>query len=424
MATTAQVAYAVLQKKLIVLHWDNCNRKVDRLSLLTYLSSLYHALEENPCKGRMEDKKSPERDQDECLDLGHSLEEESICSSCSSSSGYASPVGKGRKEHLSELKAEQGEGDEAEVQMDLKKTKVKEVKDKFEKTMRRSGAEARRESRRLVKSMCDENTQGTLGAQDPSLGDLGERETPFLVALRKFSSLALSQTKIPMATSCPYKTNVREDPMNGKKLVPSIDDSLTVAPRAFNSLITRATQTEEERRSAEVQTTSTTKEVQPARMTTDASEITGFNHNSTLTPSKTVKNHQRRTSIHSRQHAFQLPPHHQPHLAMLHQTRPTGTGGDCQGNNTTKLQDLQSPHLSMQVLPQQEYVWPGPGLAVLPKYKREARRSLRSNLRSSKSTPHLYLQSKKTSIDLQPYARPIGQMQLVSGLPQTYSTLV
>ena len=367
------------------------------------------------------------------MDLGHSLEEESICSSCSSSSGYASPVGKGRKEHPSEMIVQQGDSDEIEskddsLDMDLEKTKVKEAKEKFEKTMRRSGAEARRESRRLVKSMCDEDTQSTLGAKNPSLCDLGERETPFLVALRKFSSLALSQTKIPMARSCTYKTNVREDSAKGKKAhtpVPSIEDALTVAPRAFNSLITRATQTEEERRSAEVQTSSTTTNIVLPARTTTASESSGFNHNSTLAASKTVKTHQRRTSIHSRQHAFQLPPHHQPHVVMLHQAHPTGTG-DCQGtnDNAKKLQDLQSPHLSMQVLPQQEYVWPGLGVGVLPKYKRDARRSLRSTLRSSKSTPHLYLQSKKPSIDLQPYPRPMGQMQLVSGLPQTYSTLV
>ena len=396
------------------------------MSLLTYLSSLYHALEENPGKERTGDEKGPEKDEDECLDLGRSVEEESICSSCSSSSGYASPVGKGRKENPSKMKGEQGDSDEAEskdgsMDMELEKTKVKEAKEKFEKTMRRSGAEARRESRRLVKSMCDENTQGILGAKNPSLCDLGERETPFLVALKKFNSLALSQTKIPMVRSCTYETNVRADLMKGKKSCTIVDNVLTEAPRAFNSLITRATQTVEERQSAAVQTGSKTN-----IMTQNTSEIGGFNHNTSSTASKTVKTHQRRTSIHSRQHAFQLPPHHQPHVGMLHQARPAGVGGDCQGANdyARKLQDLQSPHLSMQVLPQQEYIWPGLGLSVVPKYKRDGRRS---NLRSSKSTPHLYLQSKKPSIDLQqPHQDPrhMGHMQLVSGLPQTYSTLV
>ena len=405
------------------------------MSLLTYLSSLYHALEENPCKERTgDDGKGPEKDQDERLDLGRSVEEESICSSCSSSSGYASPVGKGRKENPSKMKGEQGDSDEAEskdgsMDMELEKTKVKEAKEKFEKTMRRSGAEARRESRRLVKSMCDENTQGMLGARNPSLCDLGERETPFLVALKKFNSLALSQTKIPMVRSCTYETNVRADLMKGKKCYTTVDNVLTEAPRAFNSLITRATQTVEERQSAAVQTGPKPNMIELARMTPNASEVNGFNHNSSSTASKAVKTHQRRTSIHSRQHAFQLPPHHQPHVGMLHQARPAGVGGDCKGanDNARKLQDLQSPHLSMQVLPQQEYIWPGLGLSVVPKYKRDARRS---NLRSSKSTPHLYLQSKKPSIDLQQphqdsrHIGHMGHMQLVSGLPQTYSTLV
>ena len=275
----------------------------------------------------------------------------------------------------------------------------------------------------------NENSQDTLGAKNPSLCDLGERETPFLVALRKFSSLALSQTKIPVARS---STNVREDSVKGKNSSTTVDEVLTEAPRAFNSLITRATQTEEEKQSAAVQTGSkanmTEVQFELARMTPTDGEINGCNQNSNLAASKTVnvKTHQRRTSIHSHQHAFQLPPHNQIHVGMLHQARPTtGIGGDCQDANVNvrKLQDLQSPHLSMQVLPQQENIWPGLSLAVLPKYKRDVRRP---NLRSSKSTPHLDLQSKKPSIYLQPHQDPrrISHMQLISGLPQTYSTLV
>lgn len=394
------------------------------MSLLTYLSSLYHALEVTPPKPKegAEDQKGPEKDQEDCLDLGHSVEEESICSSCSSSSGYASPVGKGRKEHASNTKLgllKRGDSDEAEFKIssthvELEKTKVKEAKEKFEKTIRRSGAEARRESRRLVKSMCDENTQSTLGDKNPSLCDLGERETPFLVALRKFSSLASSQTKIPTARSWIYETNGNQDSLKGNcSTAPSVEDTLTGAPRAFNSLITRATQTEEERQSAAVQTALKTN-IEPA----SSSDV---NHNSTLLPSKNFKTHQRRTSIHSRQHAFQLPPHNQPHVVILQQPRIGGECHDVANDKVKKLQDLQSPHLSMQVLPQRGYAQPG--LAVLPKYKRDARRS---NLRSSKSTPHLYLQAKKPSIDLQPYLRdprPMGHMHL-NGLPQTFSTLV
>merc|ERR1719234_613360 len=106
---------------------------------------------------------------------------------------------------------------------------------------------------------------------------------------------------------------------------------------------------------------------------------------------------------------------------MLQQPR---VGGEYHVANDKlkKLQDLQSPHLSMQVLPQQGYA--RPGLAVLPKYKRDSRRS---NLRSSKSTPHLYLQAKKPSIDLQPYIRDprsMNHMLHLNGLPQTFSTLV
>ena len=411
------------------------------MSLLTYLSSLYHALEVNPPKEGAEEQGGPERDQEDHLDLGHSVEEDSICSSCSSSSGYASPVGKGRKEHQSNMKLgllEKRDSDESEFKdvstgMELETTKVKEAKEKFEKTIRRSGAEHRRESRRLVKSMCDENTQSTLGAKNPSLCDLGERETPFLVALRKFSSLASSQTKIPMARSCiSYETNGNQDLVKGKySTAPTVEDASTVAPLAFNSLITRATQTEEERQSAAVQTALNINMVeptgikinmvQPTRMAASSSDV---NQNFSMVPSKTVKTHQRRTSIHSRQHAFQLPPHNQPHVVMLQQSR---VRGECHGANdkVKNLQDLQSPHLSMQVLPQQEYAQPG--LAVLPKYKRDARRSLRSNIRSSKSTPHLYLQSKKPSVDLQSYLhdhRPMGHMQHINGLPQTFSTLV
>ena len=396
------------------------------MSLLTYLSSLYHALEVKPLKEGSEDQKGPEKDQEDCLDLCHSVEEESICSSCSSSSGYASPVGKGRKEHPTDTRLlKQEDSDEAEFKdsstdMELEKTKVKEAKEKLEKTIRRSGAEARRESRRLVKSMCDENTQSTLGSKNPSLCDLGERETPFLVALRKFSSLASSQTKIPMARSCiSYETNGNQDLVKGKySTAPTVEDASTVAPLAFNSLITRATQTEEERQSAAVQTALKTNMVEPTGMTASSSDV---DQNFSMVPSKTVKTHQRRTSIHSRQHAFQLPPHNQPHVVMLQQS------GECHGANdkVKNLQDLQSPHLSMQVLPQQEYAQPG--LAVLPKYKRDARRSLRSNIRSSKSTPHLYFQSKKPSVDLQSYLhdhRPMGHMQHINGLPQTFSTLV
>ena len=400
--------------------------KVDRLSLLTYLSSLYHALEVKPLKEGSEDQKGPEKDQEDCLDLCHSVEEESICSSCSSSSGYASPVGKGRKEHPTDTRLlKQEDSDEAEFKdsstdMELEKTKVKEAKEKLEKTIRRSGAEARRESRRLVKSMCDENTQSTLGSKNPSLCDLGERETPFLVALRKFSSLASSQAKIPMTRGYIYETSERQDSVKGEKLstaAPSMEGALTVAPRVFSSLVTRATQTEEERLSAAVQTALKLNMVEPARIPASASDI---NHNSTLVPSKTFKTHQRRTSIHSRQHAFQLPPHNQPHVVMPQQAR---IRGGCQvlNDKVEKLQDLQSPHLSMQVLPQQEYA--RPGLAVLPKYKRDARRSLRSNLRSSKSTPHLYLQPKKPPIDLQPYLHDSRLMHSI-GLPQTFSTLV
>jgi len=403
--------------------------QVDRLSLLTYLSSLYHALEENPCIERTGDQKDPEKYQDESLDPGRSVEEESICSSCSSSSGYASPVGKGRKENPSEMKVEPGdisdtaESKDSSIDMDLAKTKVKEAKEKFEKATRRSGAEARRESRRLVKSLCEENAQDRLGAKNPSLCDLGERETPFLVAFRKFSSLALSQSKIPVATSCTYEKNgMRGASVKGKNSCTSIDIALTEAPKAFNSLITRATQTEEERQSAAVQTgsktmlepTSVTPNVEPAIMITHASEVGVFNHStSILAASKTVKTHQRKTSIHSRQQAFQLAPHLQPHVGNLHQANPS-----------RKFHELQSPHLSMQVLPQQEYKWPGSGLEVLPKYKRDSRRS---NLRSSKSTPHLYLHTKKPSIDLPHHfqdPRHMGHKQLVSGLPQTFSTLV
>ena len=59
-------------------------------------------------------------------------------------------------------------------------------------------------------------------ARNPSLCDLGERETPFLVALKKFNSLASSQTKIPMVRSCTYETNVRFDLMKGKKSLHSV----------------------------------------------------------------------------------------------------------------------------------------------------------------------------------------------------------
>ena len=114
--------------------------QLDRLSLLTYLSSLYHCLSEEAS-----DRKISE-------DSGVSVEEESICSSCSSSSGYASPDKEEREERQ-------------------------------EKVVRRAGGEGRREGRRLVRSMYE----------------VGEGETAFSLALRKFSSLAQSQSQLEEA---------------------------------------------------------------------------------------------------------------------------------------------------------------------------------------------------------------------------------
>ena len=118
---------------------------VDRLSILTYLSSLYHVLA----------KDGKERKVSE--DSGVSVEEEeSVCSSCSSSSGYDSPT-----------KVEQEEEETEE--------------NKAEKVVRRGGADGKRGARRLVKSMIE-------------VGE--ERETPFSVALKKFNTLAKSQSQL------------------------------------------------------------------------------------------------------------------------------------------------------------------------------------------------------------------------------------
>ena len=411
------------------------------MSLLTYLSSLYHVLEE-AASNKKKDDPDPEKgsSQEECLDLGYSVEGESICSS--NSSGYSSPISKEKKEHQPPaLQMElgifkPGDSEEAESMVSstalaLEKAKVKEAKEKLEKSIRRSGAEARRESRRLVKSMCDENTQGT---NNSILYDVGERETPFSVALKKFSSLVSSQTKITMAEGWIYETKGREASVKTSYASdPSMKDATIEAPGTFHSLITRSTQTEEERRSAAAQTESNRNEmVNPTKKAANGSGNNGSDLSPILVPSKTIKTHQRRTSIHSRQQAFKLPPHHsEVHNMRLERDSFTGTTRGAYyaaGAKAEELQDLLSPHLSMQVLPQKEFVWPI--LTAPPKYKRNSTNSQRSNLRSAKSTPLLYLHENQLDL-IHPHqrnSRLIGHAcmhaQHLSGLPQSFSTLV
>ena len=122
--------------------------------MLTYLSSLYHALEGDSPEMETKEQCEPPRDlskEEECLDLGQSLEEESVCSSCSSSSGYASPVRKAKKGQVNLVLMKEADVGLKEGSVEVpEKTKVKEAKEKLEKTMRRAGVEARRESRRLL----------------------------------------------------------------------------------------------------------------------------------------------------------------------------------------------------------------------------------------------------------------------------------
>ena len=232
---------------------------VDRLSILTYLSSLYHVLAEDGKERKVSE------------DSGVSVEEEeSVCSSCSSSSGYDSPT-----------KVEQEE-DETEEK-------------KAEKVVRRGGADGKRGARRLVKSMIE-------------VGE--ERETPFSVALRKFNTLAKSQTQLAgeacLERSLESSGQAEESESFGERASPGVrervsewgiktatcpptwqDVRVSESPQPLAALITRATQTEEERRSAAVQTSP----VKPA------SGAGGGRWGG-------AKTHQRRQSIHSRAQAF------------------------------------------------------------------------------------------------------------------------
>ena len=245
---------------------------VDRLSILTYLSSLYHVLAEEGKERKVSE------------DSGVSVEEEeSVCSSCSSSSGYDSPT-----------KVEQEEEEE-------------EAEKKADKVVRRGGAEARRGSRRLVKSMIE-------------VGD--ERETPFRAALRKFNSLAKSQTQLgdepcrerSLESSCQADESQGRASLNVRERVTEWGSRASTCssrweeevevveepPQPPSSLVTRATQTEEERRSAAVQTS-------PLKAATTQG----------CWGSGGPKTHQRRQSIHSRAQAFlngdsRQPPSHIP----------------------------------------------------------------------------------------------------------------
>ena len=267
---------------------------VDRLSILTYLSSLYHVLAEDGKERKISE------------DSGVSVEEEeSVCSSsCSSSSGYDSPT-----------KVEQEE-EEAEEK-------------KAEKVVRRGGADAKRGGRRLVKSMIE-------------VGE--ERETPFSVALRKFNTLAKSQTQLageacrerslescgkgePAPESLVERSSpgVRERVSEwGSKTSTSCppptgweDSRVSESPQPLAALVTRSTQTEEERRSASVQTSP----LKPAQ---------GGGWSGT-------KTHQRRQSIHSRAQAFLHDDGH-PSLPNI----PRGN------NNRNKFPTTQQSPLTLQ----------------------------------------------------------------------------
>lgn len=230
---------------------------VDRLSILTYLSSLYHVLAEDGKERKVSE------------DSGVSVEEEeSVCSSCSSSSGYDSPT---------------------KVEQEEEETEEK----KAEKVVRRGGADGKRGGRRLVKSMIE-------------VGE--ERETPFSVALRKFNTLAKSQTQLAgeaclerslessgqaeesesfgERASLRVRERVSEWGMRTSTSPPTWQDvKVSESPQPLAALVTRATQTEEERRSAAVQTS-------PVKPASGGGGWAG------------TKTHQRRQSIHYRAQAF------------------------------------------------------------------------------------------------------------------------
>lgn len=310
--------------------------------------------------------------------------------------------------------------------------------------MRRAGAEARRESRRLVKSLCEESTPAMMALKNSRLCDFGERETPFEEALRKFSTLALSQTTIPLVRGSAYdvggqqpmvRNTVEENEVTGS--FSQEGQTCHQVETASSSLTSRATQTQaDNRQTAAVQTTSNINPIDQNDVTKIVLEKSGSYVTNHCSVPKTLKTHHRRTSVHSHQHAFQVVPQTQPYNLMPKKAHFTGaTKADY--HRTSQLQDLHSLHLSTQVSTQQELSLPG--LAVLPEYKRDTRRSLRSNLRSAKSTPHLYHQSKvyhqpmNTLVDIhQPHLGvnnnrmgPVHVQQL-HGLPlaQTFSTLV
>ena len=195
----------------------------------------------------------------------------------------------------------------------------------------------------------------------------------------------------------------------------------------YCSLTSRATQTQEDRQTAAVQTTSNINPIDQKDATKIVLEKSGsYGTNQSSVP-KTLKTHHRRTSVHSHQHAFQALPQTQPYNLMPRKPYFTGACG-AHYYGTSQLQDLHSLHLSTQVSTQQEMSLPG--LAVLPENKRDARRSLRSNLRSAKSTPHLYHQSKNILFNVpQPHLgvnNHRGSVGQPHGLPlaDSFSTLV
>ena len=303
--------------------------------------------------------------------------------------------------------------------------------------MRRAGAEARRESRRLVKSLCEENTPAMMALKNSRLCDFGERETPFEEALRKFSSLALNQTTFPLVRGSAYDIRGQQpmgrDPGEENEVTGSLStqgQNCHQVATASSSLTSRATQTQEDKQTAAVQTTSNINPADQKDATKIVLEKSGSYGTNQGSVPKTLKTHHRRTSVHSHQHAFQVLPQTQPYNLMPKKPYFTEAAG-AHYHGTSQLQDLHSLHLSTQVSTQQEMSLPG--LAVLPEYKRDARRSLRSNLRSAKSTPHLYHQPKNTLVNVpQPHLcvnnnrmGPVHVQQL-HGLPlaQTFSTLV
>merc|ERR1712038_482676 len=114
---------------------------------------------------------------------------------------------------------------------------------------------------------------------------------------------------------------------------------------ASSSLTSRATQTQEDRQTAAVQTTSNINPADQKDATKIVLEQSGSYVTNQSSVPKTLKTHHRRTSVHSHQHAFQALPQTQPYNLMPKEPYFTGAArADYHG--TSQLQDLHSLHLS------------------------------------------------------------------------------